>query len=81
MSAIDVLSVASHAQEGSGHVTLAARVPVWCRTQVHVYFSAEFEDPERVEYGAGSETLEVGVFSEEDMPWDGGGVARAGIRT
>ena len=34
--------------------------------QVHIFFLAELKSPE---FGAGEETLEARLFSEQEIPW------------
>jgi len=36
-------------------------------SEVHVVFRAELDNPE---YTAGEETIEVGLFAEDEVPWD-----------
>ncbi len=47
-----------------GH--LFASVDVVDAGQVHLFFSAKLVS----DYGIGEESLEVGLFSEEEIPWD-----------
>lgn len=37
--------------------------------QVHIFFRAQFANPEVPHFGAGEETLEAALFAWEDIPW------------
>jgi ADP-ribose pyrophosphatase YjhB (NUDIX family) len=47
-----------------GH--LFASVDVVGAGQVHIFFTATFDG----DYAAGAESLEVGLFNKDDIPWD-----------
>ncbi len=56
-------------EEAQAHVSigsLLAIVDVVHAHQVHVMFRAKLEKPE---FGAGAESLEVGLYSPEEIPW------------
>lgn len=60
-------------EEAEADVTLDGILGVYSISrigQVQIIFRARFADPAVPRFGAGSETLEAGLFTWDDIPWD-----------